>query len=164
MHPNFSSACRTARAICARSVTSNCTASAFSSCPEASPVSRSRWRAVTTARQPWSSTSLASSLPKPVEQPVINHTGDCCCVISFSFLHSMVIVSPGCEQFHSRLDFQLSSPWQGLADEQLSGREHFVATRTIERLVHPPGPHRPLIRYSAYSLLSLQFNEHPVRQ
>ena len=33
---------------------------------------------------------------------------------------------------------ELISPWQALAGGQLSGREHFVATLTLERLVHPP--------------------------
>jgi superfamily II DNA or RNA helicase len=33
---------------------------------------------------------------------------------------------------------ELSSPWEALAKGQLSGREQFVATLTLERLVHPP--------------------------
>ncbi|VVT12765.1 hypothetical protein SPHINGO391_430075 [Sphingomonas aurantiaca] len=56
-------------------MTSSETASARSSAPSARSATRSASRAVTTARQPRAITSLASSRPKPVEQPEMNQTG-----------------------------------------------------------------------------------------
>src|SRR5471032_151342 len=74
MRPKRACAAATAAAICASSLTSRSTASARSGASATSSARRDLSRAVITARRPAASTWRASSYPKPVEHPVINHT------------------------------------------------------------------------------------------
>src|SRR5471032_2070979 len=74
MRPKRACAAATAAAICASSLTSRSTASARSGASATSSARRDLSRAVITARRPAARTWRASSYPKPVEQPVMNHT------------------------------------------------------------------------------------------
>src|SRR5579871_4463194 len=73
MAPKRASAARTASSILSRAVTSSATASTSSGCASARSCTESGLRAVATTRWPCRSAASASALPRPVEQPVINH-------------------------------------------------------------------------------------------
>src|ERR1035437_525269 len=91
MPPNFFSAALMAAAIWPWFVTSSLSTKASPLAAKAS--TSSGLRAVTTVRKPRSSAWVASSRPKPVEQPVINQTG-VSVFVDFLFFMVIVIIFP----------------------------------------------------------------------